>query len=83
VIQSVGEGGFKAESNALPTGKIFDNPAETAMVPGPCRIPTPAFPILPAPAGVGANALMFHRTSPPGEAGFPTASGRAVMPPRQ
>src|ERR1700733_1331870 len=46
-------------------------------------MPTPAFPIRPAFAGVGANALIFHRTPPPGEEfGFPTSSGRRVMPAR-
>ena len=35
----------------------LDNPAFTAIVPGPSSIPTPALPTLAAPAGVGANAL--------------------------
>jgi len=34
----------------------FANPALTATVPGPSRMPTPAFPMRAAPTGVGANA---------------------------
>jgi hypothetical protein len=32
---------------------VFDNPAFTALVPGPSKMPTPAFPTRTAPAGVG------------------------------
>jgi hypothetical protein len=59
----------------------FDNPAFTAIVPGPSSIPTPALPIRAAPTGVGANALRLKIC--PGwlpANGFPTRSGRQTDP---
>ena len=37
----------------------FARPVLTATVPGASRLPTRAFPMRAAPAGVGANALML------------------------
>jgi hypothetical protein len=50
------------------------------MVPDPSRMPTPAFPVRAAPAGVGAKALRLN--SWPGKllAGLPTKSGRQTDP---
>src|ERR1700723_363671 len=62
-----------------PSRNVFPNPAETPIVPGPPKIPTPQFPIRPAPTGVGANALKLKYCAAVRFAGvgFPTQSGRS------
>ena len=42
------------------TRKDFANPADTAIVPGPSRMPTPAFPIRPALFGGAWNEFGFQ-----------------------
>ena len=56
VVKDIGEGRFKARMKFLRDAKLLGYPKQTAEVPGPCRMPTPAFPKRPAPAGVGENA---------------------------
>src|SRR5271168_2192004 len=65
-----------------PSRKVFPIPAETPIVPGACKIPTPQLPIRPAPAGVGANALKlkYYAAVRLAGIGFPTQSGRSKVP---